>query len=196
MPIPKKVIKMLDDLRIKYNIIEHKTVYTAYDLANTLKEDLSSIAKTLIIKADGSFILIILPASHKLDLVKLKKALGVKKIEIAKEKVMKEYFKVKLGAITPFGKMHKDIPVYIDRALTKTKKIIAGAGSFENSLHICLKDFLKATEAEVGFFAKKAKYKVQTAKKPVKKKKPIKKTVRKKASSSKSVKKARDRKKK
>ncbi len=205
MPIPKKLIKMLDDLRVKYNVIEHKTVYTAYDLANSLKEDLSKIAKTLIVKADNEFVLIVLPASHKLDLQKLKKALKAKKIKIADEKVMKEHFKVKLGAITPFGKMHKNMPVYIDKALTKTKDIIAGAGSFEESLHMKVKDFLIATEAKAESFVKKANYKIQkktgspkkkkmpkkkaTAKKKVVKKKPINKVVKKRAPAKKTARK-------
>ncbi|PIS42831.1 MAG: hypothetical protein COT24_01485 [Candidatus Kerfeldbacteria bacterium CG08_land_8_20_14_0_20_40_16] len=152
MPISKKILDHLDKNKIKYEILKHKTVYTAYDLANTLKKKLSEIAKTLVVKADQSYYLIVVPAHYRLDLGKLKKILQAKKIEIAKENVMAKIFKVKPGAITPFGTIHK-VGVVIDQALAKTQKVIMGAGSFTESLHLKIKDFLKLenpTKASIG----------------------------------------------
>ena len=79
MPVPKPLVKFLDKHGINYDVLEHKTVYTAYDLAQTLKKEVKDIAKTLALKADKQYILIVLPASHKADLAKLKKLLKVKK---------------------------------------------------------------------------------------------------------------------
>lgn len=136
-------------------MVKHKTVYTAYDLAQTLKAKLGEIAKTLVVKADKFYVLVVLPASHKLDLGKLKKFLKAKKVEIAKEKVMSTVFKVKPGAITPFGELHK-VPVYLDKALLKAKKIIASAGTYEDSVVMTVKNFLKAVKGTgIGDFGKK-----------------------------------------
>ncbi len=174
MPPSKKLLNLLDSLKAKYDVVKHKTVYTAYDLAQTLKKDLGGISKTLVVKADKVYVLVVVPASRRLDLKKLKKLLKAKKVEIAKEGVMKKVLKVKPGAITPFGKLYKDIPVYVDKTLLKAKKIIAGAGSYEESVEIKIKDFLKATEAEVGQFSEVIKRKVKKVKKTVKKKATIK----------------------
>ena len=155
MPIPKKILNFLGKSKIKYKPIQHKTVYTAYDLAQTLKTKLSGVAKTLLIRADKDHALVVLPASQRLDLAKLKKFFKAKKIVIVKEQVMKKIFKVKPGTITPFGAIHKNISVYIDRTLTKTKKIIVKAGSHKDSIEMTGKNFLKATGGKLGSFGKK-----------------------------------------
>lgn len=155
MAIPKKILDYLKKNKIKYEPIVHRVVYTAYDLAQTLKEKLSNVAKTLVIKTEKGYALLVLPASKIADLKKLKKILKVKKIEIAKEKVMKEFFKIKPGTITPFATLHKKVPLYIDKGLLKAKKIIVRAGSYTDSLRLKLKDFLKLEKPIKGDFSKK-----------------------------------------
>lgn len=154
MAIPKKLLSYLDKAKIGYKIVRHKTVYTAYDAAQTLGVKLGEIAKTLVIKADKIYLLAVLPASHKLDLGKLKKVVKAKKIEIAKEGMMKKIFKIKPGAITPFGQIYK-VPVYVDKSMLKVKQITAGAGTFEESVVMTAKNFLKATGGILGIFGKK-----------------------------------------
>ena len=154
MPIPKKLLNYLDKNKIKYDILKHRTVYTAYDLAQTMKQKLQEIAKTLLVKVDKQYHLVVIPAHYKLDFGKLKKALKAKKVGIAKEKEMQTKFKVKPGAITPFGTMHK-VGVFVDKTLLKTQKAIFGAGSFTESLRMKVKDFLKLEDAETGSVGKK-----------------------------------------
>ena len=154
MPIPKKVQNYLDKNKIKYDVLAHRCVYTAYDLANTTKKKLSEIAKTLVVKADAKYVLVVLPAHYRLDLSKLKKVLGAKKVSIAPEKVMKKVFNVKPGAITPFGSLHK-VEVVVDKALAKSKEALFSAGSFTDSLQMKVKDFVDLEEAKLETFAKK-----------------------------------------
>lgn len=154
MAIPKKILKYLDSAKAGYKIIGHKTVYTAYDAAQTLRVKLGDIAKTLVVKADRAYVLAVLPASRRLDLGKLKKIIKAKKIDIAKENVMKKVFNIKPGAVTPFGELYKT-PVFIDKSLLKAKKIIAGAGTFEDSVAMAAKNFIKATKGTLGEFSKK-----------------------------------------
>jgi Ala-tRNA(Pro) deacylase len=154
MAIPQKVIKYLNSAKTAYKPIVHKTVFTAYDAAQTLGVKLNEIAKTLVIKADKNYILAVLPASSRLDLGKLKKIVKAKKVEISKENVMQKVFKVKPGAITPFGNLYK-VPVFVDKAMLRAKKIIAGAGSYEDSVLMTAKNFLKATEGTAGVFGKR-----------------------------------------
>jgi len=154
MPIPKKVLNHLEKNKIAHKLIKHKKVYTAYDAAQTLKTKLGNIAKTLVVKADKNYILAVLPASRSLDFQKLKKILKAKKVEIAKENVMQKIFKVKPGAITSFGEIYK-IPVYLDKLLLKSKKVIAGAGTYRDSFEMTAKNFLKATKGIMGDIGKK-----------------------------------------
>lgn len=154
MPIPKKLLTSLDKAKATYEVVKHKTVFTAYDLAQTTKHKLQEIAKTLLVKADGQHVLVVLPAHLRLDLVKLKKLLGAKKVQISTEKDMAKSLKVKPGAITPFGSLHK-LEVVVDKSLTKVQKAIFGAGSFTESLRLKVKDFLKLENPKSGNIGKK-----------------------------------------
>ncbi|MBS4014767.1 MAG: YbaK/EbsC family protein [Bacteroidetes bacterium] len=154
MAIPKKIIEYLKKNKIKVKEIAHKTVYTAFDLSKTLKEKLNRISKTLVIKTDKGYVLVMLPADRMVDFVKLKKILGAKKIEIAKEKVMKDVFKIKPGTMTPFATLHKKVPLYIDKALIRAKEILVSTGSYTDSLRLKISDLMKVeknhTKADIS----------------------------------------------
>lgn len=154
MAIPKKLLSHLDKNKIKYEILKHRTVFTAYDLAQTMKKKLQEIAKTLLVKADKKYYLVVIPAHFKLDFGNLKKMLKAKKVSIAKEKEMQNQFNVKPGAITPFGTIHK-AEVLLDKGLLKTRDAIFSAGSFTESLRMKVKDFLKVENPKTGVIGKK-----------------------------------------
>ncbi len=156
MAIPKKLKTYLDKNKIKHEVLSHKTVYTVFDKAKTLERKLEGLAKTLALKADKSYLLVVVPASRRLDLAKLKKLLKVKKLEIVKETVLSKIFKVKPGNQVPFGTFHR-VPVYIDRALLKNKAIIVGAGSYTDSLKLAARDLLKTGGETLISFSKKIK---------------------------------------
>lgn len=162
LKFPQKLAKYLEKAGIKHKVLEHKTVYTAYDAAATMGKKLSEIAKTLLITADKNYYLAILPADHKLDLKKfasiVSKATGkkVKAIKIPGEDVMKKLLKVKAGAMSAFGGFHK-LPVVLEQKLSKAKKSIFASGSFNHSVEMAVKDFIKLEKAILGSFGTKKK---------------------------------------
>ncbi len=155
--VPAKVLNALNKTKIKYDILEHRTVFTAYDLAQTLRRKLGEVVKTIVVKVDKGHAILLLPASHQVDFKLFKKAVGAKQVDIDRENMMTKLFKVKPGAISPFhGPLHK-LPVYVDKGVMKVQKAVVQAGSFEHSLHMKTKDLLKVVEGKLGNFAKKRK---------------------------------------
>jgi len=150
MAIPKKVINFLEKGKVKYEAIGHRTVYTAFDKAKTLKRGPLAggwrvgrspgkmVGKTLILKMDGKLTVVLIPANKNLDLQKFKKLAKalpaaclpdrqgrqVKKIDFASERLIKNKFKgVKVGAIPPFGNLW-GLRTFIDNFLMREKEII------------------------------------------------------------------------
>jgi len=160
MPISKTLLKKLNESKIKHEIVNHRKVFTALDVAATLKVKLEQVVKSLLIKADKDFYLALLPANKNLDLKKLAKALGIplKKISIPKEKIMTTKFKVKPGAMSAFGSIYK-LPVIVDKSLIKVRDGIFSSGSFIESFRMKIKDYLKFEKPLEGNFsvAKKIK---------------------------------------
>lgn len=187
MPIPAKVKKYLDSKGVDYEELAHKTVYTAYDAAQTLKKQLKEIAKTILVEADKTHALVVLPADKKIDMEKLKKALGAKKISIPNEKVMIKVLKIKPGTLSSFGRLH-DLEVVVDKAMLGVKKAVVSTGSFTDSVFIKVKDFVQSEEARLANVAMSGGYKIP--KKMKKQMKKVKAVVAKKKSAKKPTKKA------
>ncbi len=159
MPIPVKVKKYLDSKGIDYQELAHKTVYTAYDAAQTLKKQLKEIAKTILVEADKTHVLVVLPADKKINMEKLKKVLGAKKISIPNENVMIKVLKIKPGTLSAFGRLH-NLEVIVDKAMLGVKKAVVSTGSFTDSVLIKVKDFLQSEEARLANIAMSGGYKI------------------------------------
>lgn len=166
MALSKKLRQLLEKNKIKFEPLNHRTVYTAYDLAQTLSEKLDRVVKTILIKADRAYYLIALPASKRLDLKKLAKVLKVKAVEMAPEKIMKKLYQVEPGAMTPFSVMYK-LPMLIDKSLLTAKDVVGRAGSFKDSVRLKISDLIRVSEAKTASFTESIK---KTVKKPLRKK--------------------------
>ena len=159
----KKLENFLDKKKIKYKLVKHRKVYTAYDAAATQHVDLKCIVKCLLVKADSDFVLIVLPAHKKLDTVKLKKLINkerkkneektVKKLKICSETVIKNNVTKGKGAIPPFGSLY-GFETYVDQSLMKQKKINMNAGSFTESIEMTPAQYKKAEVLIVGSIGK------------------------------------------
>lgn len=183
MGIPKKITNYLDKNEYKYEIVEHKTTYTAWDVSQTKKINPREIVKTLVVKLDRDYVLAMIPADKNLDKKKLLKIINtfrkksgekcVKKIDFAKEAWMKKNIPGKLGAVPPFKGLLK-MDVYIDNLVLKNKKLYLGSGDYESSIYMTVAEFIKREEIEKGSFnavKKIKKQKITPKKKRCRKKK-------------------------
>ena len=129
-------IKFLDKNKAKYEVLKHRTVYTAFDKSATLKVKPQIIGKTLAMRLDKNPALVLIPANRNLDKQKLKKLTKAKSIDFIKEAWMKKNLKgIKMGAVPPFGSLWK-MPTFIDRGLIQNPKIIVNSGDYNFSLKI------------------------------------------------------------
>lgn len=138
------------------------------DVAATLKCKLEEIAKSLVVKADKTYYLLILAANRNVHLAKLQKALKAKKVMIPKEAELVKAFKIKPGSLTGFGAVHQ-LPVIVDKGYDKVKKAIFSSGSLVESVKMKIKDYLKLEQAIVHSFSEIKKFKKPSAKAKIKK---------------------------
>jgi len=189
MTISKKIKLHLGKKNVKFDVVEHKKVFTAYDLAQTLGEKLDNIAKTLLVEVDlpqlkkkgKNYFVVVVPASYRVELNNVKKALKASRVALAPEKVMAK-LGIEPGALSPFGSL-RGLGVVLDKTLLKTKQAIVGAESFTESLRMKVKDLVKAEGPVIGSVGKKSGLKLQkktAAKKPAKRRKSSRKAAKKK----------------
>src|SRR3989339_603978 len=165
-PASKQIINYLKKSGINFDVIPHRKVYTAYDLAQTAGAKLDEIAKTLLLRVElpmlkkkGAYFVVVLPASYNVDLQKVKRVLKATKVEFAPEKVFKK-LGLEPGAVSPFGSLRK-FGVLVDSGLLKTKQALVGAESFTESLRLKAKDLIDLEQALVAIVGRKNKLKVR-----------------------------------
>ena len=151
MPISKPLEKLLKQSKIKYEVVEHRKVFTAFDAAETQHEKLSEVAKAVLLKGKKNLYLAVLPAGNNCDFKALSK-LTADKLSMAKEKDITTKLKTKIGLIPPFGSLFK-LPIYIDKKLLKNKEINLPAGSYTESVIMKVKDYVKLENPVPGNFA-------------------------------------------
>lgn len=151
MAISKVLEKLLKQNKVKYQTVEHRKVFTAFDSAETQDIKLSEVAKAVLLKGKKNLYLAVLPAGNNCDFKALGKLAG-DKLSIAKEKDINTKLKSKIGLIPPFGSLFK-LPMFIDKKLLKNKKINLPAGSYTESVIMTVKDYLKLEQPVTGNFA-------------------------------------------
>jgi len=169
--LPPKLVKYLEDRGVKHEILEHRTVFTAMDAAATMRKKMNEIAKALFIKANKDYYLVVLPADYNIDFKKLEKTIGKQTdqkavtVKIPGEKIMENVLKVRAGTMSAFGGLHK-LPVVMDKGLSRAKKAVFSAGSFNHSVEMLVRDFVALENAALGDFGKKKKIKTPKKTKP------------------------------
>jgi prolyl-tRNA editing enzyme YbaK/EbsC (Cys-tRNA(Pro) deacylase) len=169
MAVSKKIIKYLEDKKYKFEIIEHKTTYTAFDTARTTQKQekkvkSEEIAKALVMKADRDYFLALVPANKRLDKKKLLKLVNSDRkkskeksyisLDFAREAWMKKNILGKVGAVPAFKQL-LGLDVYIDVALARQKNVYIGSGEYEYSIKVQVKQYLKNEESVKGSFGSK-----------------------------------------
>lgn len=153
MAISKALEKLLKENKVKYEVIEHRKVFTAFDSAATQDIEETEVAKAVLLKGKKGVYLAVLSAKHNCDFKALSKLID-DKVSIAKEKDINTKLKTKIGLIAPFGSLYK-IPIYFDKKLEKNKKINLPAGSYTESVVLAVKDYIRLEEPVLGNFSVK-----------------------------------------
>jgi Ala-tRNA(Pro) deacylase len=152
MPL-SKVRAFLDENHIKYVVISHSKAYTAQGIAAMAHIRGQELAKTVIVKLDGALAMAVLPASYQVDLLAVKKVVGVKDASLASEREFKQHFPdCETGAMPPFGNLY-GIPMYVDEMLTRDKEIAFNAGTHLELIRMKYDDFDRLAEPEVLAFS-------------------------------------------
>ena len=108
-------------------IVLEQTARTAKDAATALGCKVGAIVKSLLFKADESFVLCLVSGDKRCSLNKLKKILDKKDISMASPEDVKKVTGYTIGGVSPTGHLIK-IKIFIDETLNRFSSIFAAAG--------------------------------------------------------------------
>ncbi len=140
MPV-ETLKKYLDSNHIKYVSIKHSLAYTAQEIAASAHIQGKELAKTVIVKIKGKMAMAVLPANYRIDMKRLKEAVGARDVSLADEAEFQERFPgCAPGAMPPFGNLY-DMEVFADLRLAEDEEIVFNAGSHTELIRLSFKDY-------------------------------------------------------
>jgi len=147
-----KLKQYLERNQAPYEVILHEEVYTAQELAQALHIPGGELVKVVIVKADGTYRMAVLPASRRIDMEALKKYWNAA-VAVASEQEFKDLFpEAEIGAMPPFGNLY-NIEVWMDTSLTTDDHIAFNAGTHYKAVRMRYSDFERLVRPRVASFS-------------------------------------------
>jgi len=148
------VIDYLKRNGVPYEIIEHAPAYSAHEVAVAVHVPDKDLAKTLIIHADETYYMMVMPADHRLDEHRVQHLIKAKHLHLAHEEDLKPLFPdCELGAMPPFGNLYA-LQVYVDKSLSNDDEIVFNACSHTKSIRLKMNDYLRLVNPIVAEFSR------------------------------------------
>jgi Ala-tRNA(Pro) deacylase len=149
-----KLKTFLDEKRVPYTKLPHEPAYTAQGVAARAHVHGRELAKSVVLRVDGAFVLAVLPAPVHVDLERFRTATGARNLALATDEEFKSLFPgCELGAMPPFGNLY-GLPVYVEERLTKDASIVFNAGTHSDAVRMDYADFARLVQPKVLRFGR------------------------------------------
>jgi len=149
----KEPVKRVQDLISKFDsklkvIVLNTTARTAKDAATSLKCEVGAIVKSLLFKADDTFLICLVPGDKRCSLKKLKKILNKKDVRMANADEVKANTGFSIGGVAPIAHLKK-LNILIDQSLGRFQSVFAAAGHPNSIFKIEYSQLVQMSKGEV-----------------------------------------------
>jgi Cys-tRNA(Pro)/Cys-tRNA(Cys) deacylase len=148
--ITNNITRMLDAKKIPYTVFELPAVkLSAIETARFLGVPLEQVFKTIVVKREGKGkpILAIVPGSAGVDLKRLAKAVGEKKLHLPTEQEAEQITGLQAGGISPLALINKGFQVVMDSSAENYKEIHISGGQRGLNIRIPVDALIKLVKA-------------------------------------------------
>jgi Ala-tRNA(Pro) deacylase len=143
----------LEEHHAPFRETAHPRVNTALAEAHKDHMQPAELAKTVVVRAGGSYVLAAMAADTRIDWPSLARVLQSADLSLASEQELDSLFpELETGAIPPLGPLF-GLPVYVDSGLVKRERIAFNGGSHTNTIHMPVAPFLRLVKPHVCSFA-------------------------------------------
>jgi Ala-tRNA(Pro) deacylase len=135
MSIAPTLQRYLAAQNIHFDLIAHEPTASSTRTAEVCGISGDRVAKAIVLKRDGGFMLAILPASHHIRVADLNRELG-SDVEMAKEAEIEQLFPdCAHGAVPPIGQCY-GLALLVDDSIEAQPEVYFEAGDHQTLLHV------------------------------------------------------------
>jgi Ala-tRNA(Pro) deacylase len=142
----------LESSRVEYELITHDRTLTAAAEADAVGVPPAGVGKTIVLFTPDGYVRAVLAASDRLDLHKVRAALGADARLATEAELASAYPMFELGAVPPFAGPAGD-RVLVDSGLGDLDTIVIEAGTHNESVRLKSADLLALSAAEIADLA-------------------------------------------
>jgi Ala-tRNA(Pro) deacylase len=146
---PDRLVSELERASVPFELIRHERTTSAAAEARALHLDPHTVAKTVVLEIPDGFARVVLPATDRVDVGKIRAFLDTKDVRLASEAALEHaYPDFEVGAVPPLLLGERD-RVLVDRRLLENEWIVLEAGTHEQSLRLRTADLVALSRAKV-----------------------------------------------
>lgn len=139
--IADRVRSLLDRNGVKYAVIQHSPAFTAPEIAASAHVPGREMAKSVIVRIEGDFAMVVLPSSNRVSMDELQRIVGTERVRLAHEHEFERLFPdCEAGAMPPFGNLY-GLETFVHPALKQDEMIAFNAGSHTEIVRMPYADF-------------------------------------------------------
>jgi Ala-tRNA(Pro) deacylase len=143
MTLEEKIIALMSEKKIAYEIYEHEPVYTNPAMAEALNVSEAETVKSLVLGTkEGRMIVLVLPGNKKVDWKQAAAGAGTKKVSFAKPEDVSRVVGCEVGCVPPFGHLTA-LDIYMDPDLIEKNFVYFNPGVHDKSFKIKAWDLKK-----------------------------------------------------
>ena len=136
--------------------LHHRRAVTAQDLAHQEHVSGHRVAKVVVVFADGKPLVLVLPASHRVEMRLLKGTVGAKEVRLAEEgDLLRLYPDCEVGAEPPFSPGGW-AAVWMDEAMRVDGDIVFNAGTHTDAVRMPFEQWRRQVRPNLGRFSVEA----------------------------------------
>ena len=148
----------LREHQVAYQIQHHPQAYTAQKIAECEHISGKKVAKSVVVFANSSKVLLVLPATCRVDLDRVRSCLGEQNVRLASEDEFQGSFPgCDVGAMPPFGNLY-NLPVCVEQSLTEQETIVFPIGTHTETMSLKYADFERLVQPRIADFALRPTY--------------------------------------
>jgi Ala-tRNA(Pro) deacylase len=144
------VSEYLEKRGVAFEATSHAETYTSVDEARALGIEADEVLKAVLLHTAAGYRLAVVPASRRLDMKLVEKAVGDKHARLATEQELERDFPgYELGALPPLGSL-LSAPTYLDPEVMEHETIVFAAGSRTESVEVRTEDLFRGEPVSVS----------------------------------------------
>ncbi len=126
-----------------FEMLLHRPASSATRLASSVHVPGRGVAKTVLLRAGGEFVLAVLPATSRIDMGRLARVLGIGSSQLrlaSPDEILQTVGDCEPGVIPPFGRLY-GIETVLDESLADNPSIVFGANTRHQGMRMRFLDY-------------------------------------------------------